>query len=165
MIILIGIIVGILIGVLHAFLSWDCYSSPFIEGFIGGVVGLGLGALIFVIACAIDGPEDYKLDETFEIQALNDATGYSSSCYLFSGYSESKPVYRFIYQDELGIRTNEVNAKNTAIIYTDEQPKVEVYDVKFANPVHRFLAPISVKFYKFYIPEGAIKTEYTIDLQ
>ena len=72
--------------------------------------------------------------------------------------------YRYVFEDEVGLRIGEVPSDNSVIIYDDESPRMERYDVYFKDPVHRFFALHETE-YRFYVPEGTVATEYSVDLK
>ena len=95
---------------------------------------------------------------------MTDGSNASGSFYIFGGTIKDEFVYRYAYEDEMGIRTKSLDADSCVIAYTDEQPKIEKYLICYKNPVHKLFAPPRTS-YKLLVPKGTVTTEFKVDLK
>ena len=152
------------------------------EGFsIGGVFSaLGMGLLISLIAILIsmiisavvigcDTAEYTPAVQTrIELMALKD---HNASYYLRRGYANDRLNYIYLYEDDKGITTDTIPAKQSYINYikNDENPYLIKTYCRFKNPIlHFFLIDSLISTeYSVFVPEGTIAAEgtYEIDLE
>lgn len=147
----------------------DCDS--FVEYLFSTIVGVVLSAfvafLIMFIICGIVifvEPATYsaKTTQTYSITALND----NFSSYVGRYYTEDGLYYSFLYQTDKGITAKSIEANQSYIKNTNDDPYIEENKIRFKNPVLNFLlGPRSVE-YTIYIPEDSfIQENYVIDLE
>lgn len=134
----------------------DCDS--FVEYLFSTIVGVAFVAfLIMFIICGIT--YSAKTTQTYSITALND----NFSSYVGRYYTEDGLYYSFLYQTDKGIT---IEANQSYIKNTNDDPYIEENKIRFKNPVLNFLlGPRSVE-YTIYIPEDSfIQENYVIDLE
>lgn len=147
----------------------DCDS--FVEYLFSTIVGVVLSAfvafLIMFIICGIVifvEPATYsaKTTQTYSITALND----NFSSYVGRYYTEDGLYYSFLYQTDKGITAKSIEANQSYIKNTNDDPYIEENKIRFKNPVLNFLlGPWSTE-YTIYIPEDSfIQENYVIDLE
>ena len=153
--------------------------------FILYVVGISLCILCIFFFLAIicfviplsDITTTEELIETKELRALNDGTAiegkFSGGIFVSSGRINEKAVYAFYYEDKEDgcIRYGSIPAETTKIylIGKNEKPKVETYTLHYSR-ITLLTAPVKVPvkestIYKFYVPDGSITTDITLDLE
>lgn len=132
------------------------------------VLFMGLGSMV-VDANIKEENKTYKLSATHQIVALKDNQGFEGHYYLFGGYSEDELTYNYAEQTPSGIKVNKLKAEDCYIVYTNEKPEIEEWSTTggFKHWWHYIYAiPINgVEYYKIYVPEGSITTEYEVDLE
>ena len=161
---MIFLIILILAIVLGGFLGYRDDIDIVYGGLIGALFGALLGALVGYIVSVMPGEKIYILESAQNIVAMADGSSISGSFYLFGGTVKDEFVYRYAYEDELGIRIESIDADDCVITYTDGQPKIEKYLVRYKNPVHRFLAASDTSC-RISVPKGTVTTEYVVDLK
>lgn len=147
-----------------SFSDWVTYIGLiFLGGFLGVVVSLL--ASLFIPYSSVE--VDYTLIDTQPIYALQDNITHSSHYYVGSGVKDGDAAYFYVTKDDWGMKINSKGTDYSYIIYdNDEEPRVEIYDGKWANPIIKLLGFIGPKSrYKFYVPEGTMTTNMNIDLQ
>ena len=157
-------IILVLAIVLGCILSYSDYGDVVFGALFGAGVGILFGVVALLIVSSLPGEKVYELDSAQNIVAMVDGQNTSGSFYLFGGTVKDEFVYRYAYEDEMGIRVKDLDADDCVITYTDEQPQIEKYYVYYKNPVHRFLACPDTS-YRFLVPEGTVTTEYVVDLK
>lgn len=140
-------------------------EEGFIPYFLGGLLGLMVGLLISLFLISLPCEKEWTLRDSKEIIAMQDGNTTTGNFYLFGGTIKDEFVYRYAYKDEAGIRIDDCKAKESVIVYTDDTPKMSIYTGKFKNPILNFLVGECDEEYYFYIPEGSITAEYSVDLK
>lgn len=145
-------------------------------GFLSGLlssIGVGLLCMILSVSIECNANVDYKMAESCEISALVDNARYShtvsGSVFLIQARTDEDLKYSYMYYEEgRGYAFGEVDAEDSYINYTDEQPRLERYEPYFTNEfVHWLLGyPVSSNYYVFYLPHDAeIIDSYVIDFE
>ena len=157
--------------------SWDYIKdgridfSDWIRVLIDGIVGAFVGAVIW---CVVGLPLGLVLPKTFSeeeqpIYALADNSATEGAHYLFSGYVEEKPVYRYVVNTERGKQIKQVDASIAYFNEGDyEQPYMITYTSKFKSNFYWWIAihdSEAFAFVEFYVPANTIATDYNVDLQ
>lgn len=134
---------------------------------VGGLISVGVGGLLFAICVAFfwNGLTPVKTGATErDLVALQtSSTVEGRSYFLGSGYVDGKRVLNYITVDDGAYRVESSDAVNSWIYESDEDPIVRVEHYDFVNP---WLAPFALggaDAYSFYIPEGSVLSDYTID--
>ncbi len=157
-------IILVLAIVFGCFLNYREDDGIVFGGLFGAGIGILFGIVLLLIVSSLPGEKVYELDSAQNIVAMADGSNTSGSFYLFGGTVKDKFIYRYAYEDEMGIRVKDIDADNCVIAYTDGQPQIERYYVYYKNPIHRFLACPDTS-YRFLVPEGTVTTEYVVDLK
>lgn len=142
--------------------DWICMF--FVTVFIG-MVALGIFAISSELTSEVAEIE-YQCAETTEIVALKDSMTVKGGYYVFGGYTNSDLQYYYAEKNNGGYHVSHVSARNTVIMYTDENPRLEHYKAeKFKNKfAYVFGFPMDER-YILYVPEGSLTTDFVIDLQ
>lgn len=136
-------------------------SGVILASFLGALIGFFIAFIVSAIGTVISGPTEFASKNTYDIVSLKD-TG-SGSKYLFGSAYNDKLIYRYMVATDEGYETRQVDAKQTLVIY-DDNPRVEEGYKVYSNPIHRYFSlPYSCT--KFYVPEGTIEQDYSIDLE
>lgn len=156
----------------------DGYDG-FMDAILGGLIGLTVGAVLcFVVILPIHRVVDNYADKTTDKVATHEISAFadnfefdgrvSGNIYLASGYVDEKLKYGYMYAVEgKGYSYGSIPAEDTYINKTSDSPRIETYDVRYANSVIAWLFPcMSNNEYIVYLPEDAqITNEYIIDLK
>ena len=108
---------------------------------------------------------EYELYDTRSIVALQD-----SETFVVSRYSADSEIY-YYYMQKIGDAYYPKQAKQnlSTIRYIDEKPIVKVYRLESPNRIVEFLSyssgMIGIYEYEFYLPEGTVKEEFSIDMK
>ena len=147
-------------------------SHDSIDRVLGPIGFAAIAALLFLLCvwiptnCVNSFNQDiyYEHSETVQLYAIQD-TATDSFCIGFRNHDQSLRYY-YCYASKDGYRISDISADDTAIIYTEEEPRLEVYKaVGFKNFwLNMFCIPMQTN-YKIYIPEGSIYTSFSIDLR
>ena len=153
---------------LYAILDFGFEFFDIVPIILVAILGACLGLLIALLIGVLT-PEDANimdLSEAKEIVALKDNNAVGGQFFLGTGRIGSHPCYYYVSEDEHGLRMQHIDANNTYIIYSDENPRVERYEsVGFNRRLLSWLAIPAYSYYVVYVPEGTITSEYTIDLE
>lgn len=152
-------------------------TEDFVCGFLAALIGvlitlLSLGLTCGIVECVAD--IDYEKTETCEISALIDNARYShtisGSVFLIQTRTDSTLKYSYMYyEDGRGYAFDEVNANCCYINYTDDVPRLEIYEPIYTNKfvAALFGCPTFTSYdYVFYLPENAeVIDSFVIDFE
>lgn len=96
--------------------------------------------------------EAVKQVETVKISTLSDSPVVYISRYVNLGAME----YHYITDTEKGLTFDETRAEDSYINFTNETPRVEIYETRPKNQIINVLFGWPDYEYYFYIPEGSI---------
>ena len=131
--------------------------------FLGTVL---LTIIVSGITCMSEVEMTYTKADEQPIYAFKDNTMVEGNHFLFSGYVDEELHYFYVVEDELGYHTEKVDADDTYIKYSKDQPRIEIYTADFANKwVYLWAIPIEDDRYIIYCPEGTVTQEFNIDLE
>lgn len=144
--------------------EWD--GEGFVMSLLGGIAGLLLVGLatILMFACA---ETNYKIEpiertKTTEIYALED----NVVSYVHRYCVNDNITYSYIYQDELGMKSETIKDTHTYIQFGDKDTHhLEEWRGRFTNKFYNWYFGDRT-IYIFVIPEGSVIQEsYNIDLK
>jgi hypothetical protein len=152
-------------------------EGEFFGGFLAGLLSALLAAVLCfgtcaVVECASD--VEYEVVESKEISALVDNARFShtvsGSVFLIQTRTDSTLKYSYMYyEDGRGYAFNEVNANCCYINYTDDVPRLEIYEPVYTSKFITVLFgyPIFTSYdYVFYLPKDAeIIDSFVIDFE
>lgn len=133
-----------------------------------------------------DGKE--KLASTVEIECLNDNLDTDGqirgNVFVTTGYVDTELYYYYMYQTDKGLQTEKIRAKDTYvnIISDSEKPYIEKYAVELDKNTLTLYGRMftwygfgiemntddfepEASYYKLYVYEDSITSNYTIDLK
>lgn len=126
---------------------------------VGILVSVAMSLLAGLIGCVIFESEyDYHDDSEKQIVSMQD------NVFIYRR-STSKLIYTYAYKDGDGIRTGNVDADNSIIMYDNSDAKMITQKGNFKNWWHWLYALPTRDRYIFYVPQGTVKEEYNIDLK
>lgn len=137
-----------------------CCTSFFVPCSIVIFISVGLLCASHIIsACSLR--EAVKQVETVKINVL-----FGNQAIYVSRYSNSgKMKYHYIVQTEKGLAFDEVCAKDSYINFTNEAPRIEIYETRPKNSIINFLFGWTDYEYHFYVPEGSVIDSFEINLK
>ena len=148
------------------------FVALIIKCFIDRCIALGIAFMILGIVCSVlivvitgvigkvvnESEYDYHNDNEQPIVSLQD------NIFIYRR-STDQFVYTYAYKDGDGIRTASVRADNSVIMYDNSETKIITQKGNFKNWWHWLYAFPTREKYKFYVPEGTVKEEYSVDLR
>ena len=112
-------------------------------------------------ACA---DKTWSVVEDVEIHALQDNVTTEGNFFLGSGHIDKELKYFYVEETDLGYTVSNVDADDAYIRYTNDRCRLERQTYEFNNPwVYLVAIPLGER-YVFYIPEGSIINNYSVDL-
>lgn len=153
------------------FISFYKVDEPFMGVIAGFFVALGVCLLVCIFVCMplsgisydIGVPVIYE-ETTTPLVAMQDGTG----SFIRSVNVKNDLKYFYLYPDEdgRGITSGQTDAKHSFINYTEDEPYVIIRKAKkFDSFFWNLITVPWTNEYFFYIPEGSIIQDYTIDLK
>ena len=160
------VIIGIVLGIVFGYR--DGYEI--IEAILGGLIGFIVGLFMWFVVGAFCYNLPYnEIVTTQEICALNDSSEVEGQKFLFSGYIEENLVYRYVIDTERGKHIEECDVDNAYIKDIEsDNPYVEIHKYEFKSGWYYLFAidfKSAKKYQIFYVPNGTITNEYSVDLQ
>jgi uncharacterized membrane protein len=174
-----NIMLWVIIGILTVIVAIIYFAYEWFTGYYDGgefvvaslIVIMWAVALVILFVTISSAVCDATCDKTWytyddtKIYALQDDVLEQGRFFLGSGYIDSRLKYFYVEDTEIGYVIRNVNADNTYIQYTDGEYHMETQSYKFNHWLPKLIAiPFSARQI-FYIPEGSIVQNYTIDLQ
>lgn len=128
--------------------------------------------LCSALACAVfseiadsAASKTYFITEDVDIYAIQDNLTTEGNFFIGSGDVDDELKYFYVEKTEFGYSVTNVDADNTYIQYTTDRCHLERYTYTFDNWFVRLIAfPCSTR-HVFYVPEGSIINNYTVDLK
>ena len=167
MALLIIIFLAVAIG---TFCAFNQTGETFLGIIAGFFVAFGICILVAIFICMplsgvsydVGVPVIYE-DTTTPLVAMQDGTG----TFVRSMHVKEDLNYFYLYPDEngKGIASGQAKAKYSYINYTEKEPYVVFHHAKkFDSFFWNLITFPWTDEYYFYIPEGSIVQDYTIDL-
>lgn len=134
-------------------------------------IGCGIGVLLlvsilnvavsFLLLCVGSALPDecYNFHDSKEMQIV----ALQDNAYIYRHRGE-KLTYSFMYKEDDGYRSGQVDADN-AIIFYSEEAKVIVQSGEFKDWYHWLYAYPTKEKHIIYVPQGTVKEEYNVDLK
>jgi len=139
----------------------------FTDYLLGVIMGILFGTSVgFFLSLAL--PVKYEtIKETYNLETIQDGNNIQGRFFLGTGSIDGKMCYTYYYKKNNDYLLNQVKYYKAVVRYTEETPKVEVYtkgEVEDAFINNFALDFCSQKVaYIFYVPRGAIKSNFTLD--
>lgn len=118
-----------------------------------------------LMICDIDA-ESIETEE-IAITALADNDSVSGKFFLGTGRVDEEMQYYYIEKTELGKQMKNISAENVYLVEdNNEAPRIEKYTCKWKNKSWYWIAGFALEpdYTQIYIPEGAVTTEFNVDL-
>lgn len=129
-----------------------------------------------------------KLASTVEIECLNDNLDtegkITGNIFVTTGYVNTEQYYYYMYETDKGLQTEKIRAKDTYVnvISNSEKPYIEKYAVELDKDTPTLFGRMftwwglgiemntddfepKTSYYKLYVYEDSITSDYTIDLK
>ena len=153
----------------HAFFdNWSDWGDVIMTFFGSLLSGFGILMIVLIISSAVCDATCDKTWYTYEdtkIYALQDNVSEEGRFFLGSGQVKGKLKYFYVEETDVGYTIRDVVSDNTYIQYTDGECHMEKQSYEFNHWFAKLIAvPLSSRQI-FYIPEGSIVQNYTIDLE
>lgn len=164
------VVVSIIAAILMAIEATDSWFSRFFGVFIALVMGFLAGAMFAFLTSLIVSlfaPVEYNVTKVETLVSIKDGNSLEGRFYLGSGYIGDTMQYTYITNDNQEMNMKSVDIDEATLIYSNDL-KVETFSPIFKSNVVSIMFGEPVLYYekyKIYVPEGSIKTEYTIDMQ
>ncbi|MBU5331739.1 hypothetical protein KQI61_05980 [Anaerocolumna aminovalerica] len=170
---MIYLIIGVIAGIISGIRFCDYGVLNKIIGFVvGGIMGFCLGALTWASIGSIIGnllPSEWQTSSTTNLVALNDSSQINGSFFLGCGTIGEDTAYKYIVNTNKGKQVREINAKNNNVYIKEynNTPKIEIKKWEFINEKYYLFASPAWKDDEviFYIPEGSVTNNFSIDLK
>lgn len=131
-------------------------------------VSLLCSALLCLVSSGVaecEADKTYSITEDVDIYAMQDNLTTGGSFFLGSGHIDDELKYFYVEKTEFGYSVTNVDADNAYIQYSNDRCHLEKHTYTFNNWFVRLIAvPCSTR-YVFYIPEGSIINNYSVDLK
>lgn len=130
------------------------------------ILGLATALWLFFIVgtCKCDKSPWFVADEPYAVESivsLGDNNMTNGRIYMRRGYIESDLYYQYMVDIGDGFKANKVRSDNATLYYTDGDCRVEWY-----TRTKKWLYFTKEEtIHKFYIPEGSITDDYSVDLR
>lgn len=148
---------------------WIKYSIDSFSIFYGFLMSIAWSLIWLLITAAIITvfPTEIRTDIEPRIEQIY---AIEDNNYILKSTMDNTPQYSYMTTDEFGFTIYTVDNASFVIIPKDEKvivPHVYIYEETFTSPfLAKLFAGSAVDHkYVFYIPEGAIHTEYNIDME
>lgn len=167
-------IISIVIGVVAVIFLMRVFG-PFYglgERILFLLLSLALGCVAFVLSISCAGvignniPKVYTLQSSSQITALKDNQNLYGHSFLGTGSVNSEMRYYYAVDTAQGYTVRDVKVSDSYLLFDDDNPRIESYQArKFKNKLHYIYAYPYGHFYKIYIPNGSLSSEYEVDLE
>lgn len=105
---------------------------------------------------------EYQVEDV-EIYSLRTSNDLSGTFVLGTGSISSKTKYYVVIKTNIGYQIKDIDASVAYILYTKDQPHLEIYSHKdYKCSKARWFTIGATTYYKIYIPEGSIIENYEI---
>lgn len=163
--IIIGSIIGFLLPVIILWIQdkkyfdfWEYFGLYFISLVIFGFISFGVSVML---------PVTYQKEVSeFEIATLQDNSQVKGSFFLGSGTINGTMKYVFYYKSGDSYIMHMVSYSSAEIIITDKKPYLkQISYEKTSAFINLFALDLEIpqtEFY-FYVPEGTIANDYSLD--
>jgi hypothetical protein len=165
-----GIIIGFIVGIIVSINEeWGFIGGVF-NTFLSILIGVFVGVMLLLCSSIICAPlvetEHVKV-KTTEIVALKDNNELSGSFFLGSGCVDENTRYYYMENTERGKRMRDISAENAYLNESNsETPRIETYQSEWKNKAWNLIAfPSEGGYYKIYIPENSIITDFEVDME
>jgi hypothetical protein len=167
-------VIGAAVSIILAIHDCDTWYNKLLAGTMITLVAALFGAAVMMIGNLIvmSTTDHWSIEygEKTELVALSDQQGVAGRGYVLSYTVNSTHKYTYLYETELGITSNTIEAAN-AFVKTyepaaDATPYIQVCYRVHPNSIIEALFNTRHKVYLLYIPNDAIVDDYyNIDLQ
>lgn len=139
-------------------------SSVFGNSILGGMFGVPIGMIIALIV-----PQEIsEKTETYLLENLNDLTSIQGSFFLGTGSVDGSMRFVYYYKDGGSYKLNQVDYKDSEVIYKEDLPKVEIVEqyLDYQKGYNKWTLALGLKTrYVFQVPKGSITRNYKLDAQ
>lgn len=107
---------------------------------------------------------DIKEDE-MKISALSTSSNNHGHFFIGSGEVNQNLVYYYMLDTDKGTTINHVDAEESYIKESNDNPKVIKYSEKLKNPMLNFIyKDFNVEYHTFYVPNNTIDNNFNVNL-
>ena len=142
------------------------YHSDFEDYFLSSISGILIGGFVgFLVALSLPAKTEI-VKTTYNLEALQDNNSVKGSFYLGTGQIDGEMKYVFYYEKDGYYRLKQVDYNEVKVKYSDEKPKVELFNRKKVKDafINNFAIDCNCyQEYIIYVPKGTIKQNYSLD--
>lgn len=141
----------------------------FVEYFFVAFLGLFSGFVIGVIIALTLPMKLYEQTKEVKLEALQDGSSGNGKFFLGRGQVDGKMQYVYYFQDGDLYKMNQVDYTVAAVKYLNDttiEPTLTIFTkVPTDDLINKFALDLSIRNqrYVFNVPQGSIKTDYTLD--
>lgn len=147
--------------------SWSDLADKVMYTAFGTITSGAFAFLILVlinlVTYGVVGEHTEKVGEA-KLAALADNVGPSGSFFLGSGNIDDEASFFYYEKNGDAYTLEHVDADNVTIVESSETPRIEFYE-SVTNNQFWHLGGMGERSYKFYIPEGSIMNNFTLDAE
>lgn len=135
-------------------------------------LSLLLGGIVLLLGVVVSSfigehlPANYTLSSSAPIVALKDNKITDGNFFLGCGSIDRDLHYYYAEDSSKGYKVKSVDIDKCYILFDDDHPRIERYDVTSFNKKRHYIYAIPYGYYyKLYVPHGSITTEFKVDLE
>lgn len=135
-------------------------------------LSLLLGGLVLLLGITVSSfigeslSSTYTLSSSAPIVALKDNKITDGNFFLGCGSIDGDLRYYYAEDSSRGYKVKSVDIDKCYILFDDDRPRIERYDVAAFNKKRHYIYAIPYGYYyKLYVPHGSITTEFKVDLE
>lgn len=137
----------------------------FLSALLSGVVFLFIGLICGANSDRHLADEEYYeyQVEDVEIYSLRTSNDLNGTFVLGTGNVSTKTKYYVVIKTNIGYQIKDIDASVAYILYTKDQPHLEIYSHKdYKCSKAKWFTIGATTYYKIYVPEGSIIENYEI---
>lgn len=159
---------------IKSMIDWTVWRPNLLEYILATIKGFIIGCLInFILMLLmffminIHASKKEVIDTTIFIKAIKDNKSSNGNFFLGSGNINGEIYYYYMTckDDNTQIKKIENNDNVYMIENNIEKPKIIFYKKEFVNPKFKYMPCLGAGKVKIYIPKGALKMNYNIDME
>lgn len=166
--IILGAVIGLVFGIKIAIDNYCDFWEGVGYAVMGIILGVAIGTMVMILSSIVTdccAEKTYYTVQDTDIHALQDNLATEGNFFLGSGHVNEELKYFYVKETDAGYTICNIDADKAYIQYTSDRCHLVRQSYTYNN---WFVSLIAIPFqdrYIFYIPEGSIVTNYSIDLK